>query len=151
MVLGRRTRGHPLADNPILPDDPNGQDAVSSTPPPPPPDKKKAAPKKRPPPKKAARRGAPAATKSNDLRPLNAAAFLDKVSLEDADGAPQLAALVALALRGAQITRDAVASLARMRRLTALDLSFAFVGPRGAADLATSRTPSIQTRRASRI
>ena len=62
----------------------------------------------------------------------------DKVSLEDADGAPQLAALVALALRGAQITRDAVASLARMRRLTALDLSFAFVGPRGAADLAAS-------------
>ena len=139
MVLGRRTRGHPLADNPILPDDPAAPDAVSSMPPPPPPTKK-AAPKKRPAPKKATRRGATTATAkaSGDSRPLNAAAFLDKISLDDADGAPQLAALVALALRGAQITRDAVQSLARMRRLTALDLSFAFVGPRGAADLAAS-------------
>ena len=37
MVLGRRTRGHPLADNPILPDDPAAPDAAPSMPPPPPP------------------------------------------------------------------------------------------------------------------
>ena len=140
--LGAADARAPAADNPILPDDPAAPDAVSSMPPPPPPTKK-AAPKKRPAPKKATRRGATTATAkaSGDSRPLNAAAFLDKVSLDDADGAPQLAALVALALRGAQITRDALSGKPRAHAAPdgAGPLSLPpSSGSRGAADLAAS-------------
>lgn len=139
MALGVRTPGHPLGDNPMLPHDPNATDA----PPVPPVKVERKRPEKKPAAKRKSRGNDDTRFRKDpsDLRPLNAASFLAKLSLEDAAkerAEPQLAALVALALRGASITRDAVKSLCKMRRLTALDLSFAFVGPKGAADLANS-------------
>ena len=80
-------------------------------------------------------------------KPLNATKFLRHLGAKDssleatrlADGGPvgpQLASLRSLALVGAQLAPDAVRALCKLRHLTALDLSFGFVGAKGAADLA---------------
>ena len=145
MRLGARTPGHALGDNPILPADPNDHYAPPPPPPPPTRDARK---------KEGARRGVskapPAKKKAPGAKPQNAFRFLRKIAVDDAapearkasrDGgrpAPQLGALSALSLRGAQLSPDSAKLLGRLRRLTSLDVSFGFLGPSGCADLARS-------------